>query len=450
MSIIKHDLHDSFQSNHNKITIGNKFKWSGFLVQVSFHGAMASVGCSSVLVDTGIEKIVLDYGVKIQEIPPIFPIPIQGKIDAVMLSHAHLDHSGAVPVFHAKKNGVRTFAPNVTKQLSELLWLDSIKISREEGVELPFNKKDVNETLRNFAPTNFRTPFKLKKTKVTLFDAGHIPGSTMPFLDTGEKTILYTGDYKIADTRLMKGADTNLPRVDIFITESTYCDRDHPDRNSQEKALVDIVNSTLANDGIALISGFAVGRIDELLLVLDKHGIDYPVYVDGMAKKALTIINQNRNMLKEPKSLNKALEKVEYVKDQGMRKRIVKNPGVILTTSGMLSGGPVMWYISKLFDKRNCSLTLTGFQVEGTPGKTLLETGRYINESIDVQVDMPVRKLDFSSHLGRGDLFDFIDKLNPEKIFCVHGDHAEDFARELKEKGYDAVAPLANNRIFNI
>lgn len=419
------------------------------MVQISFHGALASVGCSSVLVDTGVEKIVLDYGTKIQEIPPLFPIPIQGKIDAVMLSHAHLDHSGAVPVLEARNNGARVFTPNITKQLSELLWLDSIKISHEEKVELPFNKKDVTETLKRFVPTNFRHPFRLKKSKVTLFDAGHIPGSTMPFIDTGEKTILYTGDYKIAPTRLMKGADTNLPDIDVVITESTYCDREHPDRKSQEKELANTVRSTLANDGVALISGFAVGRIDELLLVLNHYGIDYPVYVDGMAKKALTIINQNKPLLKEPKSLNRVLEKVEYVKDQGMRKRIIKNPGVVLTTSGMLAGGPVMWYISKLHDKQNCSLTLTGFQVEGTPGKTLLETGRYINEGIDVEVRMPVRKLDFSSHLGRTDLFQFINKLNPEKIFCVHGEHAEDFARELKEKGYTAIAPLANNRVFN-
>ncbi|MEM5797705.1 MAG: MBL fold metallo-hydrolase [Candidatus Aenigmatarchaeota archaeon] len=420
------------------------------MIQISFHGAMAVVGCSSVVVDTGVEKIVLDYGTKIQEMPPLFPIPIQTKINAVLLSHAHLDHSGAVPILEAKKNSAPIYAPNVTKQLSELLWLDSIKISHEEKVELPFNKNDVRRTLNNFVVTDFRKPFTLKKTKVTLFDAGHIPGSVMPFLDTGEKTLLYTGDYKIASTRLMRGADTNLPDVDILITESTYCDREHPDRKSQEKELIKIINNTLANDGITLISGFAVGRIDELLLVLDHYGIDYPVYVDGMAKKALTIINQHKNLLKEPKSLDKALEKVEYVKNQGMRKRIIKNPGVILSTSGMLTGGPIVWYISKLFDKQNCSLVLSGFQVEGTPGKTLLETGRYINEGLDVEVDMFVKRLDFSSHLGRSELFQFINKLNPEKIFCVHGEHTEEFANELKEKGFDAVAPLANNRIFEL
>src|SRR3989344_8051416 len=132
------------------------------MVQISFMGAMASVGCSSVLVDTGVEKIVLDYGTKIQEIPPLFPIPIEGKIDAVLLSHAHLDHSGAVPVLEARKNGAKVFTPTVTKQLSELLWLDSIKISHEEEYALPFDKKDVTVTMSNFVNMNFRKPFRIK------------------------------------------------------------------------------------------------------------------------------------------------------------------------------------------------------------------------------------------------------------------------------------------------
>lgn len=420
------------------------------MTQLIFNGALSTIGCSSVLVNTRNERILMDHGTKIQEIPPLFPIPVKGKIDAILLTHSHLDHSGAVPIFHAQKNGCRIYTPTVTRQLSELLWMDSIKISREEKVELPFNKKDVRETVNNFVSTKFRSPFKVHKSKVTLFDAGHIPGSTMPFIDTGEKKILYTGDYKIADTRLVKGADTNLPKVDVLITESTYCDREHPDRKSQEKELVTIVNDTLANDGVALISGFAVGRIDELLLILDHYGVDYPVYIDGMAKKAITIINQNRHLLKDPKSLDKALQKAEYVKDEMMRKRIIKQPCVILSTSGMLSGGPIIGYISKLFNKQNCSLVLSGFQVEGTPGKTLLETGKYINGDVDVEVEMFVKRLDFSSHLGRNDLFDFIGKVNPEKIFCVHGDHTEEFARELKEKGYDAIAPVANNRSFNL
>ena len=420
------------------------------MIRMSFLGAMNTIGCSAVLVETGTEKILLDHGTKIQETPPKFPLPIEGKPDAILLSHCHLDHSGSIPIFFAQGNSSIVYSINVTRPLVELLLLDSVKISREEGIELPFTKEDVNKTIKNILSVNYRVPFKIGKTEVTCYDAGHLPGSMMPLLNFGNKKLLYTGDLKTTDTHLLKKADLDLPNVNVLITESTYSDREHPDRKDQEKELVRIVNDTLAVDGICLIAGFAVGRIDELLLILDHYGIDYPLYIDGMAKKAITIINQHKNLLRNPDSLDNALEKVQYVRKQKMRSKIIRNPGVILTTSGMLSGGPIIYYLKKLYDDRNCSLVLSGFQVEGTPGKTLLETGRYITNDLNLDLKMFVRKLDFSSHAGRSELFKFIRKVNPEKVFCIHGDHTQEFASELKEKGLDAVAPLANNRIFEI
>jgi putative mRNA 3-end processing factor len=418
--------------------------------QISFLGAMQTVGASGVLVDTGIEKILLDYGTKIREVPPRFPIPIQGKPDAILLSHCHLDHSGGVGIFHAKGQSCPIFSINVTKPLTELLLMDSVKISHEEGVSLPFTKKDVEGTVKNFVSIPYRQQNKIHKTTFTFFDAGHVPGSAMILLNLDGKNLLYTGDLKTTDTRLLGKADEDLPKVDYLITESTYSEREHLDRRLQEKELVRIINDTLAVDGHCLLAGFAIGRLQEILLILDKHGIDYPLFMDGMAKKATTITNQHRNLLKDPNSLDNALKKVEYVGSEKARNRILKQSSVILTTSGMLTGGAIAWYMRKMYSDRKSSLVLTGWQLEDTPGKILLETGRYVTKTLDLEVKMFVKRLDFSAHLGRSELFDFVNKLNPEKVFCVHGDHTEEFASELREKGFDAVAPIANNRVFKM
>lgn len=414
------------------------------MVKLTFLGAMNSVGASGAVVETETEKILLDYGTKIQENPPTFPLPVDGRPNAVLLSHAHLDHSGGLAMF--PKTPI--YATEVSKPLVELLLHDSLKISREEGVHLPFAKDDVEKAIRNFKSVNYHTTFNVGETEVTCFDAGHISGSMMPLLNFGKKTLLYTGDMNTRDTRLIKGSEKKLPKTDILITESTYSDREHPDRKNQEKQLVEIIRETLAVDGICLIAGFAISRIQELLLILGKYGIDYPLFIDGMAKKATTIINKHKNLLKEPNRLDKVLEKVQYISSPNRRNKIVKQPCVILSTSGMLNGGPIIHYIKKLYDMRTCSLVLTGYQVEGSPGKVLLETGRFITKDLNLDMKMFVKRLDFSSHAGRSDLFEFIERVNPEKIFCVHGDHTEEFANELKQKGFDAIAPVANNRIF--
>jgi len=418
------------------------------MIQLSFLGAMSCVGASGILVDTGSEKIVLDYGTKVREVPPEFPLPVH-YADALLLSHAHLDHSGGSPIL-VKQFDVPIYALDVTRDLTELLLHDSIKVSHEEGIALPFNRLDVQKTVKNFIPVTYRKPFKIHNTEVMYLDAGHIPGSAMIYLRHGEDTILYTGDINTNTTRLLSKLDLDIPPVKYLIVESTYADREHPDRKSQEKELVRIINDTLSRDMPVLIAAFAVGRAQEILLILDKYGIDYPLYLDGMAKKATTIINNYNSLLKDPEALNEALEKVEYIGRNSQRKHAIKQPSVIVTTSGMLTGGPIVWYLKQLYDKADSSLVLTGWQLDGTPGKLLLETGRFITEEENLEVKMNVTRLDFSAHAGRSGLFELVKKINPEKVFCVHGDHTEEFARELRGEGWDAIAPIANNRVFTI
>jgi putative mRNA 3-end processing factor len=416
-------------------------------MKIEFLGAMGCVGASGVLVEENNDKIVLDYGVKPREIPPKFPLPVE-KPKAVLLSHSHLDHCGSTPLL-VKKYSTPIFALDVTRDLTELLLEDSIKVSREEGLELPFNEFDIKQTIKNFVFVDYNKPFKIGNFQVTYFDAGHIPGSAMIFVESEKTNLLYTGDFNDINTRLLEKCEENLPKVKNLIIESTYADREHPDRKREEKELVKMIEETISDNQPAIVAAFAVGRAQEILLILAKHGVSYPIFMDGMAKKATTIINKYKKYLREPEDLEEALKLVTYVKER-MRRRLVKEAVCIITTSGMLTGGPVVKYVEKLHKKERASLILTGWQIEGTPGRTLLETGRFIYENFDLEVKMRVKRFDFSAHAGRKGLFEFVKKLNPEKVFCVHGDHTEEFAEELKREGFDAIAPLANNRIFDL
>ena len=416
-------------------------------MKLEFLGAMGCVGASGISIEDGSDKIVLDYGTKVREIPPKFPLPVE-EPKAVLLSHAHLDHSGGIPLL-VKKYSTPVYALDVTKELTELLLEDSIKVSREEGVELPFNEFDVKQTMKNFVLVSYHKPFKIGNFKITYFDAGHIPGSAMIFVENDKTNILYTGDFNDINTRLLEKCEDNLPRVKNLIIESTYSDREHPDRKREEKELVKMIEESISDNSPAIIAAFAVGRAQEILIVLAKHGTSCPLFMDGMAKRATTIINKYKKYLREPSDLEDALKFVNYVEGR-MRRRLVKEAVCIVTTSGMLNGGPVVKYIEKLHRNEKASLILTGWQIEGTPGRILLETGRFIYENIDIEVKMKVRRFDFSAHAGRKGLFEFVKKINPEKVFCIHGDHTEEFAEELRREGFDAVAPIANNRVFSI
>lgn len=420
------------------------------MLELQCLGALGEVGRSAFLLDTGTEKIMMDYGTKLREVPPIFPIPIKGKPDFVLLSHAHLDHSGGVPIFEANGSAIPIYSFGVTKQFTEMLLYDSLKISHEEGVNLPFTDTDVFNTIKNFVPIGYNEPFKLKKTEFTAFDAGHIAGSCIFRLENRGKSILYTGDFQGIDTHLLKNYDQKIPQSDVVITESTYAQREHSDRKTVEKELNETVRETLSKDGTCIISGFALQRLQEILIVLDKFGIDYPLYMDGMAKKATTIMNQHKELLREKNALDKALQKVTYISNDKLRKKVLKTPSVVLTTSGMLSGGAVVWYLKRMFERKDCSLLLTGYQLPDTAGKILLETGRFVHKDLNLDVQMLVKRFDFSGHIGKTGLFSFIKKQNPEKVFCIHGDHTEEFAQELREKGFEAVAPIASNRVFDL
>jgi putative mRNA 3-end processing factor len=271
-----------------------------------------------------------------------------------------------------------------------------------------------------------------------LKDAGHIPGSAITQIETDGKRIVYTGDFKLEETLLHKGAEM-VEDVDILLIESTYSEREHPARKKLEEELYKETIRVLENGGNALLPSFAVGRSQELVQILRHFDENVKIYLDGMAKTASQIIMDYPSYVKDAKALTAALESVEWVNSDGQRKRALERPSIIVTTAGLVEGGPVLRYILKL--NKNSEIIFTGFQIPGTNGRRILDEHKMKFNGVEHNIQTPARYMDFSAHAGRKDLFGFVKKANPEKIFCIHGDTCIEFANELNSEGYDAVAP---------
>lgn len=413
------------------------------MIEISFLGGAGEVGKSSFLVDTGVEKFLLDYGIEVQH--GTVPKPPQTNLDGVFISHAHLDHSGQVPELFKRGYRGKIYLTRETLQLASILVRDSLKIQKRRGDPLHFSMNDIKTFERSCA---FLEPGEMQEftsSSVRYFNAGHVPGSVMTLVESKGKRLLYMGDVKFIDTELMNGGHRDFKDIDAIITDSTYSYANHPDRKNLEERLRQIVQETVYNDGIALVPSFAVGRTQEMLLVLRKLGI--PIFMDGMGIKATEAILRERKSVRDPKALSEAFGRAKKVRNQKMRERVTDNPCAIITTAGMLNGGPVAHYISRLFNRKDCSLTLTGFQVPGTSGHRLLDTGRYVNEDYDLKMGMKTEFLDFSAHTDHDHLLEFFRKVSPEKLILVHGEHTEEFAKELKGEGFDAVAPKNGEKL---
>ncbi len=408
-------------------------------MKLKFLSGSKCVGKSAIMV-SGKANVMLDYGVKLHPEPPTYPpLPKIKRLDAVIPSHCHLDHCGGIPILY-KKFRPTLYTNPVSYEIMDMLLHDSAKITRINHFPKRFSKSDINKTLRSYKPIRQRKPFNVKDLKVTTYSAGHIPGSSMVMVE-GEKRLLFTGDVNLRDTELLKGCDIPKERPDVLITESTYAERKHPDRMKQEKRFIGKIQETVANNGSVIIPTFAVGRAQEILLMLEKYDVNGKIALDGMAKRATEIILSHKRNLKDPKRLKKVLKRVTKVKNHKQRKNLLRRPHVILATAGMMGGGPVVYYMSELHDRDDCRVLLVGYQVEDSPGRTLMDTKHYEIDGEVFEVKLDVEKFDFSSHSGREELIELVKKTNPKKVFCVHGDNTKKFAKDLRKMGFDAKSP---------
>ena len=409
-------------------------------MKLTFLGASREVGRSAILLESG-KRILMDYGVKLGE-HSSYPMPVQGFVDALILSHAHLDHSGYSPAIYRDINPP-CFATPPTMALSSLLLNDSLKVARLRGEEEPFSSFLIKKLERAFIPLGYGKPFPLMKDlSITLFDAGHIPGASIVQIYAERKRFVYTGDFKIQATRLHSGAEP-MEKVDVLVIESTYSDREHPDRKKLENKLVAEVKETIEDGGTVLFPSFAVGRSQELLILMAERLPDVNTYLDGMSKSATEIVAEYPSYVRDANALRKGIKNAEWVETDAQRQKAVSQPGVIISSAGMLEGGPALLYLLRLNQKSK--IILTGYQVEGTNARSLLESGVVNIGGVPQNIRLPVEYLDMSAHAGRSDLLNFVKRANPEKIFCVHGDKCEAFAEELCNMGFEAYAPKMGN-----
>ncbi len=404
-------------------------------------GGCEEVGRSSFLLDIG-EKILLECGIKLSPTGTEYPLPLHTNLDVAIISHAHLDHSGNLPHLFLKSNPL-CYMTQPTLDLAELLWHDTLKIAGLEGTEEKFSKEEIKRTRKySFAIGYNRKMPITKKCSMEFFNAGHILGSVLTKLSFSGKSLLYTGDFKVKETRLLEKADLKVGHVDYVVIESTYGDREHPDRKKTEKEFVEKVQDTVDRGGTALVPAFAVGRSHEIIDVLHEYKLNAPVYLDGMAKTAARITMNYPKFLKDAKFLGKALKSTKWIKNEGQRRHALKEPSVIVTTAGMLEGGPVLNYIKKIHADKNSSVLLTGYQVEQTKGRRLLETGKIEVDGETYKLKCDVQKFDFSAHASQSEMLYALNKWSPQKAFIVHGEKsvAHKFGKKIKEElGINAV-----------
>jgi putative mRNA 3-end processing factor len=410
-------------------------------LQVGFLGGAREVGRIGIAVKSEKTQALLDYGVMFNH-EPGFPMHVPPKeVDALILTHSHLDHSGALPVFYIGGK-VPLYTNKLNLELTQLLIQDIIHLS---GYYLPFEYLELKTMMQSNKHLDFGVEENVGDMRFQLLNAGHTPGSAQTLIETEGKRLLYTGDFNIIDSQLLTGANMDYGDLDAVVMESTYANEDHTERSELEKRFVESATEVVEKGGTVLVPAFGVGRSQEMACILTAHHFEYPIVLDGMAREASRIIMNYKEFLRDPKLFMNAMHSVDWVEGWRDRRKALKTPSVIISTAGMLKGGPAAFYVSKIGKKANNAIFLVSYQIPGTPGKELLDKGICTIDGKVRKIKALYEHFDFSSHCGASQLKEALRKLGGKpKVFVVHGDegNCELFANWAKsELGLDAVAP---------
>lgn len=398
-------------------------------------GATREVGRSAFLLQSSGKNIVLDYGVLLRK-DPVFPLHIAPKdVDGVILSHAHLDHSGAVPLFSVSSE-TKTYCTKPTLEIADLLLRDFVKISQvTKNQYIPFEYDEITKLKKNASTFDLNQKFNIDDIEVTFLNAGHIPGSASILIESEGKRIVYTGDINSTDMNLIEPADIDYGEIDLLITESTYGNVNHIERSKIEEDFVEFANHIVENGGNLLVPAFSIGRSQEILCVLEKYNFSYPIIMDGMALKMNRILIDNPDYLKDAKLFIKSVGNATLADNMEKRKKALQEPSVIIAPAGMLVGGSAQYYYKRLaLDPKN-GISIVSYQIPGTPGRRLLDQGKMFLDGKIVNVRAQIKKFDFSSHSGNKELMDMFKKIKGEPLIIpIHGEEKQslDLADEIQ------------------
>ena len=420
-------------------------------MEIKVLGAAGEVGRSAFQVNCDGTNFLLDYGVmfgKPRGAPPTYPLHVKPRdIDSVIITHAHLDHSGCVPSLFVSGN-CNVYATAPTFDLSKLLIQDMIKIEKNSH---SFGSPEIENMMHKSKIIGFKEKIRRGNASFELRSSGHVVGGSTVIVESNNKRLFYTGDINLRGSRLLPPADLDIGEMDMVITESTYSQENQMARKDSEKGLIEFANEVMERKGTLFIPSFSVERSQEVASVLISSGFKHKIIMDGMALKVNEVLLRYPEYLRNPEIFKDVIDRVVAVNDHKERKRALTEPCVVISPAGMLVGGNAVYYLQQLaFDDKN-GIALVSYQGEGTPGKKLLDTGKVETRGKDLNVSAEVKQFQFSGHADRDSLFDMIKNLkgNP-KIMTVHGDDESctRFAEEIHERfGFDAHAAKLDEKI---
>ncbi|HEX6067828.1 MAG TPA: beta-CASP ribonuclease aCPSF1, partial [Nitrososphaera sp.] len=421
-------------------------------------GGVKQVGRSCFIVVTPESKVMLDCGINPGEMSGLDAYPRLDwlnfdldELDAVVISHAHIDHQGFLPTLF--KYGYRgpVYCTEPTLPLMTLLQMDSVKIANANGSYLPYEARDVHEVIKRTITLPYGKPTDISPDiTVTLNNAGHIMGSATVHLNiSGAHNILYSGDYKYARTQLLDSAVSTYPRVETLITESTYGNSGDvmPDQQFVYRTFAESINKVLMEGGKVLIPVPAVGRAQEIMLVMAKEMsegrlVESPIYIEGMISEASAIHMSYAHYLgadvrrSVSQGINPFLsEYFTVISGYGKRDEVLndENPSIVMATSGMLEGGPSVEYFKELAPNPKNKIIFVSYQINGTLGRRVLDGNvsdvTMMDKSGKVKV-VPIRcqtqKIDgFSGHSDFNQIMNFVAKVKPKRVLVNHGERSK-------------------------